>query len=68
MSGFAIFFFFVSIHYLFIDLKVVFAVGLLFVLFLWSGGIWHYNPNEINIRYNKITGTMQYFSSSKTEQ
>ena len=45
-------------------LKVLFAVGLLFVLFLWSGGIYKYHFFSNNtIRVNKITGERQYIKN-----
>jgi len=37
-------------------LKVVFAIGLLFVLFLWSGGVYTYSFQNRIWRINKITG------------
>lgn len=46
-------------------LKVAFAAGLLFVLFLWSGGVYEYNHSKVNVRYNKITGEFQFFNSKK---
>lgn len=46
-------------------LKVVFVAGLLFVLFLWSGGVWEYNHSARNIRYNKITGEFQSYSTQR---
>lgn len=39
-------------------LKVLFAAGLLFVLFLWSGGIYKYEYNG-KVRINKITAEIQ---------
>jgi len=41
-------------------LKVGFTVGLLFILFLWSGGVYEYSSWKI--RHNKITGASQYLS------
>lgn len=43
-------------------LKVFFSVGLLFVLFLWSGGLYSYSNLRENIRYNKLTGDFQVFN------
>lgn len=46
-------------------LKVGFAVALLFVLFLWSGGFYIYSNDARNIRYHKITGEFQVYEITK---
>jgi hypothetical protein len=43
--------------------KVLFGIGLLFVLFLWSGGIYTYPPYPSYYRYNKITGNTEILNS-----
>lgn len=40
-------------------LKVVAVIGVLFIGYLWSGGIWEYSDRE-PLRHNKITGATQY--------
>lgn len=44
--------------------KYVFFALLLFILFLWSGGIYQYGKSD-NIRHNKITGELQAFERDK---
>lgn len=48
-------------------LKVVFAAGLLFVLFLWSGGIYQYNHvGQIGSgRINKFTNSIEIIEYDK---
>ncbi|MDQ7067763.1 MAG: hypothetical protein Q9M40_07210 [Sulfurimonas sp.] len=43
-------------------LKVFFAIALLFILFLWSGGIYEYQNK--GLRFNKITGNIEQYSGN----
>ena len=43
--------------------KNVSIVILLFILFLWSGGIYEHSKVSDNIRYNKITGGFEVFQT-----
>ena len=46
-------------------LKLIFGTAFLFMMFLWSGGIYKYSEQQYNIRYNKITGEIQAFEEKE---
>jgi hypothetical protein len=48
-------------------INVILAVIFLFIFYLYSGGIYHYNDRAPRIRYNKITGEMQGYYSHTGE-
>lgn len=45
-----------------------FMIGLLFILYLWSGGIYEYSDNTgFEIRTNKVTGNLEVYRYEKDE-
>ncbi len=50
--------------------KAVFAIALLIVLYLWSGGLYSYKTSQNGLpqfRINKITGDVQYLKKNRWE-
>lgn len=44
-----------------------FMTALLFILYLWSGGIYKYNEKYgFQVRVNKITGSLEAYSKHKS--
>lgn len=45
-----------------------FMVALLFILYLWSGGMYEYNEkHRFQVRTNKITGSLEAYSKHKSD-